>query len=180
MDDVSITRTALANTEAGQGQSSLSTRGAQFEAAFGLPVNGNWQAAPFAGIKSAAVSRAAYTETSGADFPLSYRAVSQSSTTAYAGLQGTAAIRPALTVSVRGGFEHDISNRIDGYAGSNDILGGFALSAPHVQRTRAFASVQAAYRLSPSQSISAAAYVSQQPLQGGNGATVMLRYRAAL
>lgn len=179
-DDVSISRTALTNTEAGQGQSSLSTKGAQLEAAYGLPVNGMWQAAPFAGIKSTAVSRAAYTETSGADFPVSYSAVSQSATTAYAGMQGTAVIRPALTVSVRGGIEHDIGNRIDSYAGSIDTLGAFSLSAADVQRTRAFASVQAAYRLSPTQSISAAAYVSQQPLQGANGATVMLRYRAAL
>lgn len=179
-DDVSITRTALTNTEAGQGKSSLSTKGAQLEAAYGLPVSGMWQAAPFAGIKSTAVSRAAYTETSGADFPVSYSAVSQSATTAYAGMQGAAAIRPALIVSVRGGIEHDLGNRIDTYAGSIDTLGAFALSAPNVQRTRAFASVQAAYRLSPTQSISAAAYVSQQPLQGANGATVMLRYNAAL
>ncbi len=179
-DDISITRTALTNTEAGQGQSSLSTKGAQLEAAYGLPVSGMWQAAPFAGIKSTAVRRAAYTETSGADFPVSYRAVSQSATTAYAGMQGTAVIRPALTVSVRGGIEHDVGNRIDSYAGSIDTLGAFALTAPNVQRSRAFASVQAAYRLSATQSISAAAYVSQQPLQGANGATVMLRYSAAL
>lgn len=179
-DDVSISRTALTNTEAGQGQSSLSTKGAQLEAAYGLPVSGMWQAAPFAGIKSTSVSRAAYTETSGADFPVTYSAVSQSAATAYAGMQGTAAIRPALTVSVRGGIEHDMGNRTDSYAGSIDTLGAFALSAADVQRTRAFASVQAAYRLSATQSISAAAYVSQQPLQSANGATVMLRYRAAL
>ncbi len=92
MDDVSITRTALANTEAGLGQSSLSARGVQLEAALGLPVQGMWQATPFAGIKSTALSRAAYTETSGADFPISYRAVRQSATTAYAGIQGMATI----------------------------------------------------------------------------------------
>lgn len=170
----------MTNTEVGQGQSSLTAKGAQLEAAYGLPVNGIWHAAPFVGIKLTAISRAAYTETSGADFPVSYRAVSQSATIAYAGMQGTAVVRSALTVSVRDGIEHDMGSRIDSYAGSIDTLGAFSLTAPNVQCTRAFASVQVAYRLSSTQSISAAAYYSQQPLQGANGATVMLRYSAAL
>lgn len=179
-DDVSITRTALANTEAGQGQSSLTAKGAQLEAAYGLPSYGVWQAAPFVGIKSTAISRAAYTESSGADFPISYRAVSQSATTGYAGVQGVAAIHPRLTIRARGGVEHDMGSQRDGYAGTIDTLGAFALAAPGVQRTRAFASVQGTYQLSLTQSLSVAASYSQQPLQKANGATVMLHYSAAL
>jgi probable HAF family extracellular repeat protein len=178
-DDVGITRSVVANTEAGHGNSALTVKGMQLEAGWGWTL-GRWQAMSFAGVKDMRLSRAAYTETSGADFPVSYQAVRQSATTAYAGLQASSELAANLMINLRGGVEHDLRNHQDLYVGTIESLSPFAIAAPTVQRTRAFAAVGSAYRITPTQQISIGVQYSQQPLQQANGVTVMVRYSAAL
>ena len=179
-DDVGITRSALVNTEAGHGSSQLNAQGAQLEAGWGWAL-GRWQAVSFAGVKGTRISRAAYTETSGADFPVSYQAVRQSATTAYAGLQANSELAANLMVNLRGGVEQDLRSHQDGYAGSMEFLGPFVVAAPSVQRTRAFAAVSGAYRITPTQQISVGVEYSQPPQKDTNGMkTLVVRYSAAL
>ena len=178
-DDVGITRSLLANTEAGRGASSLTAKGVQLEAGWGWTL-GRWQAMSFAGVKDMRLSRAAYTETSGADFPVSYQAVQQTATTAYAGLQTSSELATNLMVSLRGGVEQDLHRHQDGYAGTMEFLGPFAIAAPTVQRTRAFAAVSGTYRITPTQQLSIGAHYSQQPQKETSGMTVIVRYSAAL
>jgi probable HAF family extracellular repeat protein len=178
-DDVGITRSVVAHTEAGHGNSALTVKGMQLEAGWGWTL-GRWQAMSFAGVKDMRLSRAAYTETSGADFPVSYQAVRQSATTAYAGLQASSELAANLMINLRGGVEHDLRNHQDLYVGTIESLSPFAIAAPTVQRTRAFAAVSSAYRITPTQQLSIGVHYSQQPLQQANGVTVMVRYSAAL
>ena len=178
-DDVGITRSLLANTEAGHGTSSLKEKGAQIEAGWGWTL-GRWQAMSFAGVKDTRLSRAAYVESSGADFPVSYQAVRQTATTAYAGLQANSELAATLSINLRGGVEQDLHRHQDGYAGTMEFLGPFIVAAPTVQRTRAFAAVSGAYRITSTQQLSIGVQYSQQPLQNANGVTVVVRYSAAL
>lgn len=178
-DDIGITRSLLANTEAGRGASSLTAKGVQLEAGWGWAL-GRWQAMSFAGVKDMRLSRAAYTETSGADFPVSYKKVRQSATTAYAGLQASSALATNLMVSLRGGVEQDLHRHQDGYAGTMEFLGPFAVAAPTVRRTRAFATVSGAYQITPMQQLSVGVHYSQQSLKDANDVTVIVRYSAAL
>ena len=178
-DDVGITRSVLANTEAGHGNSALTAKGVQLEAGWGWTF-GRWQAMSFAGAKDTRLSRGAYAESSGADFPVSYQAVRQSATTAYAGVQASSALGTNLIASLRGGVEQDLHRNQDPYLGTIEFLGPFAVAAPTVQRTRGFVSISGAYRLTPTQQLSVGVHYSQQPLQDANGVTVALRYTAAL
>ena len=176
--NVNITRTALANTEAGQGSSSITTQGAQLEVAYGLEANDQLIASPFIGIRSTRVSRSAYTETSGASFPISYNSTTQSATTAYVGAKVMGHLSPKLTVGASVGVEQDIQNKIDGYSGSIYYLGDFNMVGPSVDRTRAFVSANTDYWIANAQKISLGIYYNQQSLNSANGVTGMLSYTA--
>jgi probable HAF family extracellular repeat protein len=177
-NSANITRTALANTEAGQGSSSITTQGAQLEAAYGFEANDQLVASPFIGIRGTRVSRGAYTENSGASFPISYNSTTQSATTAYVGAKVMGHLSPKLTVGASVGVEQDIQNKTDGYSGSIYYLGGFNMTAPSVERTRAFVSANTNYWIANAQKISLGIYYNQQSLNSANGVTGMLSYTA--
>ena len=177
-NSVNINRTALANTEAGQGSSSITTQGAQLEVAYGFEANDQLIASPFIGIRSTRVSRSAYTETSGASFPISYNSTTQSATTAYVGAKVMGHLSPKLTVGASVGVEQDIQNKIDGYSGSIYYLGDFNMVGPSVDRTRAFVSANTDYWIANAQKISLGIYYNQQSLNSANGVTGMLSYTA--
>lgn len=180
-DSVGITRSLLANTEAGQGKSKLKSKGVQLEAAYGWELDEGWYGAAFAGVKGTQLSRAAYMETSGADFPVSYQAVQQTSTTAYLGLQEAGDLADDLWLNMRIGVELDIRSHQDSYKGTMEFLGPFTVAAPTTQRTRGFGSISGAYRITPTQQISVGVEYSQQPQKDINGmTTLVLRYAAAL
>ena len=177
---LNITRTTVSNTEGGQGSSTMTTQGAQLEAAYGFEANDKWTVAPFAGVKSTKVSRSGYTETSGATFPIAYDAVKQSATTAFAGARVSGFVTPQITVVASAGVEHDLSKTADNYTGSIYYLGAFALTAPAVKSNRAAAAVNASYWIEKDKRLSFGMYYSQQSLNAANGMTAMLTYTVGL
>jgi probable HAF family extracellular repeat protein len=177
---VDITRTTLANTEGGQGSSKMTAQGTQLEAAYGYEANAGWTASPFAGVKSTKVSRSAYTETSGATFPIAFDSFKQSATTAFAGARVSGYVTPQITVNASAGVEHDLRKAVGNYTGSIYYLGGFALAAPTVKNNRAIAAVNASYLIEKDKRLSLGMYYSQQSLNASNGTTAMLTYTVGL
>ena len=175
-----IARTTLANTEAGQGNSTLTTQGAQLEAAYGIAANESWIASPLAGIKTTQVSRNGYTETAGASFPITYNYVTQSATTAYAGAKVMGYVTPKVSVGVNAGVEQDLNSSVSNYSGSIYYLGSFSLAAPSIQKTRAFVGANTAYWLDKNERVSLGMYYNQQSLNTSNGITAMLNYTIGL
>lgn len=177
---VNITRTTMANTEGGQGTSTMTTQGAQLETAYGLAVVDNWIASPLVGVKSTQVSRNSYTETTGASFPISYNSVTQSATTAYAGVKLMGYVLPEVSIGVNAGVEQDLNSSVSNYSGSIYYLGGFSLAAPSIQKTRAFVGANTAYWLDKNERVSLGVYYNQQSLNTSNGITAMLNYTVGL
>jgi probable HAF family extracellular repeat protein len=177
---VNIARTTLANTEAGQGSSTMTTQGAQLESAYGFAVGDSWIASPLIGIKATQVSRNGYTETEGATFPITYNAVNQSATTAYAGAKVMGYVTPKVSVGASAGVEQDLSSNISNYSGSIYYLGAFSLTAPSIQKTRPFISANADYWIEKNQRVSLSTYYNQQSLNTSNGITTMLTYTVGL
>ena len=175
-----ITRTTLANTEAGQGKSTLTTQGAQLEAAYGIAAHESWIVSPLAGIKATSVSRNSYSETTGASFPITYNAVTQSATTAYAGAKVMGYVTPKVSVGVNAGVEQDLNSSVSNYSGSIYFLGGFSLAAPSIQKTRAFVGANSDYWLAKNERVSLGVYYNQQSLNTSNGVTAMLNYTIGL
>jgi probable HAF family extracellular repeat protein len=177
---VNITRTTLANTEAGQGTSTMTTQGAQLESAYGFAVGDSWVASPLAGIRATSVVRNGYTETAGATFPITYNPVTQSATTAYAGAKVMGYVTPTVSVGTSVGVEQDLSSSISNYSGSIYYLGGFSLTAPNITQTRPFVSANADYWVEKNQRVSLCAYYNKQSLNSSNGITTMLTYTIGL
>ncbi len=101
--DVNITRSVLAYTEAGRGDSQFTTKGAQVEGTYGFALNDIWLAQPFAGVRVSNVSRDAYRETTGAEFPIAYDHASQNATTAYVGARVAGKITEKAVLRIAGG-----------------------------------------------------------------------------
>jgi len=177
---VNITRTTLANTEAGQGSSTMTTMGGQLESAYGFEIGEGNLVSPFVGIKSTLVSRNSYTETAGATFPITYNTVNQSATTTYVGAKAFAYVAPKISLGISAGVEQDLSSNISNYSGSIYYLGSFSYDAPSIQKTRSFASANADYWIEKNQRLSLGAYYNQQSLNTSNGITAMLSYTVGL
>jgi hypothetical protein len=179
-NDVNITRTTLANTEAGQGTAAMTTQGGQLETAYGFTIDNRWTASPFAGIRSTRVSRDNYTETAGASFPISYNALNQSATTAYGGARVMGYVTPKISVGASVGVEQDLSSNISNNSGSIYYLGAYSLDAPTIRQTRAVVAANADYWIENNQRISFSAYYNQQSLNTTDGITAMLYYTVGL
>ncbi|MBU3635347.1 autotransporter domain-containing protein [Polynucleobacter sp. es-GGE-1] len=173
---VNVTRTTLANTESGQGTSTMTTQGAQLESAYGFAVGNSWVASPLIGVRATSVVRNSYTETAGATFPITYNSVTQSATTAYAGAKVMGYVTPTVSVGASAGVEQDLNSSMSNYSGSIYYLGAFSLAAPSIQKTRPFVSANADYWIEKNQRVSLSTYYNQQSLNTSNGITAMLNY----
>lgn len=178
--DLRITRTTLANTEAGMGSSSLTSKGAIAEASYGFKLTENSNIRPLVGLRFTKVSRDSYVENSGADFPISYKNIEKRSTTGLAGLQLSGAITTNLSLQTRLVFEHDLNRSIDNYEGDVSYLGSFDIAAPHLQRNRGVASFGGAYKIDKTQEVGFGAIYSQHSLNGNNAITTYLNYAIGL
>jgi hypothetical protein len=176
----SIARTTLAFTEAGSGNSAFVGQGAQAEGAWGFGFGDDAVAQPFAGVRAIKVSRNSYSESGTLGFPISYNAVTQNTTTAYAGARLIAQVLPNTTLRVSAGVEQDIASSIDNYAGSIYYLGSFSFNAPNTQKTRGFASVGADYWLAKNEKISLTGFANQQSLNNATATGALLSYTVGL
>ena len=177
---VNISRNTLANTEAGQGSSTMTTQGAQLEGAYGFALNDGWIASPLLGIKATQVSRNGYSETAGATFPVTYNAVTQSATTTYAGAKVFGYVAPQVSIGANAGVEQDLASSISKYSGTIDTLGAFNQTAPAIKKTRAFVAANTDYWLEKNQRVSFGVYYNQQSFNTANGITAMLSYTIGL
>ena len=171
-----IERTRLANTEAGQGNSSFVGQGAQLEGAWGLALNDRWTAQPFVGLRVSQVGRSGYSETNQVGFPIKYNTVNQNTTMGYLGvsLKGQPTEKIALKVTL--GVEQDLSSNIDDFSGSMYFFGSFNQQAPAIQQTRGFASVGADLIIDKNQRINISALANQQQLNNAKALTGMVSY----
>ena len=177
---VNIARTTLANTEAGQGSSTMTTQGAQLESAYGFAVGDGWVASPIVGIKATKVSRNGYAETAGATFPITFNTVNQSATTAYAGAKVFGYVTPNVSVGASAGVEQDVTSSMSNYSGSIYYLGDFSMTAPAILHTRAFVGANTDYWIEKNRRVSLGVYYNQQSLNTANGVTAMLNYTIGL
>lgn len=178
--DVRQTRLSETGTEAGRGDSRLTGRAAIAEVSYAMVPAPNWRAEPFAGLRYTRVERKAYTEQAGAAFPTSYAAIGRSATTALLGVRGSTAVAANTSLTASAGVERDLHERVDGYDGSIDVLGRFALPAPDIRKSRPFASVGVSHDIDARRRIGAELVVNRHAIQSGHGVAAMLTYAIGL
>ena len=174
--EVSIRRNILANTEAGAGSTELKSSGLLAELSYSTKISEKLQIKPFVGLRQTEVMRSGYTETSGADFPISYESVKQKFTTAILGARSSFDLTKSTTLSFGAGLEHNLKNRVDGYAGTISQVGSFALSSPNIRKTTGFIEGGLSYDLDDAQRISSNVIYSTQALNRAKVAMIYLNY----
>jgi probable HAF family extracellular repeat protein len=150
-EGLKITRDVIGMTEAGTGSSDLDGKGVEGELSWGWKVNGGWLLQPYAGIRYMKVDRKGYSETSGADFPVSYDDAVLETTTLLAGVRTAGKVSKHFGVHFGAGIEHDVHNRMDDTTGTISLLGPYSVSAPGRDKTRAVASIGGFYSIGSSQ-----------------------------
>ena len=178
--DITITRGVIGTSEAGSGNSSLTSAAASATVSYGNHLgDSRWIASPYAGIRYTNIKRDGYTESlsTGVTAPLTYAGLSQKTTTALVGvrLDGQVGDKTYLMGSV--GLEQDMDHSVDKYAATGvDGITPFAFNSD-IKRTRPIVSVGAAYAVAPAQAISVQVQYRQEAFQPTGSATGLVTYQ---
>lgn len=153
--ELTITRSGNSYSEAGRGDSRLSSQGYQVLASFAYPLAREVTAAPYVGARYHRIRAGGYAEGASAQVgsPLSYDALTQTALAALAGYGVQARFSGTLSGSASVGVKHYLHHTIGAYAGSSDVpgLGSFSVRMPAARRTMATASAGLAYDLGMNQ-----------------------------
>ncbi len=173
---MSVKRSTLANTEAGVGSTNLKSTGLLAELSYAAKISDKLQVRPFVGMRQTEISRDAYSETSGADFPITYEAVKQKFTTAIFGVRSNFELTKAVGLNFGVSVEQNLRSRVDGYSGSISQMGSFSLASPNVRKTTAFVDAGVNYEINEAQRLSSNVIYGTQALNTAKVAMVYLNY----
>ena len=95
-------------------------------------------------------------------------------------MRGSTAVAANTSLTASAGVERDLHERVDGYDGSIDVLGRFALPAPDIRKSRPFASVGVSHDIDARRRIGAELVVNRHAIQSGHGVAAMLTYAIGL
>jgi probable HAF family extracellular repeat protein len=174
---LSIKRDAyLPNTEEGRGDTSLVSKGILAQFSYNHKIAKRLDVIPSFGIRYSNIVRNGYTESSAVDFPITYKALRQKSTTAIASVGLNLWKSPGFNFSLGGGVEHNLQSSIDGYAGYISQMGSFSLKAASITKTRPFAEAKASYDFTNTQRVTSSVYYGKQQFNNAYATTVYLMY----
>lgn len=174
--DLTITRDVLSNTEAGQGQSKLTSQGALIEAGYGFKISKTNVLQPYIGSRYTRIIRDGYVEDSGADFPITFQDAKKESSSAILGLRIKSNLSNKISAQLNSGFEKEISGSFDGYVGNISHLGSFNLSPEKIRQTRVFSEIGFDYKISELQRIGLRTFYSKQSTNSGDAFITYFSY----
>lgn len=177
-----ISRPQLAGIiEGGEAEAGFNGWGFGGEVGYGLSLGNTVAVTPFAGLRRVVSTREAYAEQGGSsDFPLSADAMSLAQTTLSTGATLGAALGDALSLTAGFGVEHDLSVAEDGFTGSLEDIGTFAIgSRSDWKRTRLFGGAGLDYEMEEGIGLTLSASARQLPLDNAVDVTATAGVRAS-
>lgn len=161
--EVSITRpNALQDTEAGESHAQVKSWALGAELGYGIKLGAHTRLTPYLGLQRVSVEREAYAETATdtVEYPLSYAAYGQRTTTGRAGAVLSGKLGEKVHYKLGAGAEFDLKSNSDAYAGTSliDDLPSFSLAntAP-AKKFRGTGTAELGYEVLPGVSLSVAA-----------------------
>jgi probable HAF family extracellular repeat protein len=174
---MSVTRNVLVNTEAGEGNTNLTSSGILAELSYAAKVADKLQIKPFVGIRKTEISRDGFTETAGATFPITFATVKQKFTSATLGAKAKFDLTKKTELNFSTGLEHSLSSTMDGYSG---VISGidktFNLNSPDYKKTTGFVETGVSYDLGKSTYVSGGVNYATQALNNAKTTTIYLNY----
>lgn len=176
--DMTVTRQVIESSEAGTGQTNLTSYGASIVASYAMWMPGDITFSPYAGIRHTKVKAGAYTETDVVTAPLTYSALTQNVTTALVGAKWTTRITNKAIAYAGLGVEQDLKNNGGTYSATGvDGLTSIAFN-PDISLTRRTASIGSYYNLGERQRIGANLAWSEQAFTSIDATSLMVTYTA--
>ncbi len=150
--NLTLTRNnALANTEAGTGNTEISGQAVQAQATFAIQATDRIKAIPYLGLRYYRLATGGYNETSSADVtnPLSYNAMSQEIFAAVGGLGTSVFLAEKLTGTASVGIQQNLNYNMGSLQGTSTIQGleSFSINMPSNINSMATATAGLSYAI---------------------------------
>ncbi|MDA9085557.1 autotransporter outer membrane beta-barrel domain-containing protein [Methylophilaceae bacterium] len=175
--DLSITRTATGDAEAGRGDTSMEVQSYVAEVSYQFSDGVKTAYRPYVALRRAIIKQDGYTET-GVDNPLTFNTLEDKSTTVIMGMKAKYKLSNQVTLNGALGVEHDVDNDIDKLqATSSTITGLTAVDInSSINKTRPVATMGATYHISPNQTLSAQTQYQELAYTSTSAKTAYVNY----
>lgn len=175
--DINLTREVIATSEAGRGDTSLTTQSYLGELSYAFKHGDNTIVRPYFALRHTTIKQDAYTET-GVTAPLSYADLKDRTTSALLGLKLNYKVSSRTTLTGSLGVEQDLEHSVDRYSASASGISGLTSENfnDNIKRTRPVASAGAYYAVSNTQRIAAEVYYQQLAFQSTGASTAYMNY----
>jgi hypothetical protein len=175
--DLSITRTATGDAEAGRGDTSMEVQSYVAEVSYQFSDGVKTTYRPYVALRRAIIKQDGYTETD-VDNPLTFNTLEDKSTTVIMGMKAKYKLSNQVTLNGALGVEHDVDNNIDKLqATSSTITGLTAVDInSSINKTRPVATLGVTYHISPNQTLSAQTQYQELAYTSTSGKTAYVNY----
>ena len=177
--DVTTTRVAYGETgEAGSGTAKLNSQSYLAELSYAFQYQDKTLVRPYFGLRYTKLKRDGYSESSGAEYALTYEALNDRSTTALMGARVNYQVTPKTTLTANLGIEQDLHHKVGNLTASNFDIGDLTPIAfnSNIKRTRPVASVGAFYDVTKAQRLSGTVTYQQLPFQSTGATSLYVNY----
>lgn len=164
--DITVTRTST-----NEGSAKVNTKGLQSVSSYGIALDADWIAAPYAGLKYVSISRGGYTE--GGSSPLTYDILRQETTSVVAGVKFTGKIDPQTFTVLSAGVEHDLNHNVGQYSAGSSNTTAFNSD---VKKTRPVVSAGVYYDIDKTQRVGLNATHRQEAFQSTATTSALATY----
>jgi len=177
--DVTTTRLAYGDTgEAGSGTARLNSQSYLAELSYAFQYQDKTLVRPYFGLRHTKLKRDGYSESSGAEYALTYDTLNDRSTTALMGARLNYQVTPKTTLTANLGIEQDLHHKVGNLTASNFDIGDLTPIAfnSNIKRTRPVASVGAFYDVTKAQRLSGTVTYQQLPFQSTGATSLYINY----
>lgn len=178
--ELSVTRSALENTEAGSGRTRLSGQGYQLRVSYQHPLSASTDLGAYLGLRYTRFNTDAYTEntTAAVTSPLSYAAMVRNQLALVGGFGLSRAFAEKYTWSGLLGFQHSLKYSMSDYQGSSNIAGleRFDVQLPSAKRTTLMAATGLGYALSSRERLAINVVWEEQSVAGKGAMSALATY----
>lgn len=169
----------LSNTETGQGDTKVTTRGLFADVGYRLEMNPQWAVRPYMGIARYVSKMQGYTEAGTINFPVTYAGQTSKLSVARLGFDFEYWATADTTWNFEIGLEHDIARSFSGGTASSLNVINVGYSAPAVRnKTRPFIGIGLAHEFAPDQIFEARIGVARAAFSNNWSASLRLGFVA--
>ena len=174
--DMTITRSALGEAEAGRGETEIEVQNYVAEVSYQFS-DGDSFFSPYLAARHAIIKQDGYTET-GVTNPLTYNTIEDKSTTIVMGMKSKYRLNNIVTLNGALGVENDISNKVDKIQATSSTITGITPVDINtsINKTRPVVTLGATYYITPNQAFSAQAQYQELSYTRTTAKTLYFNY----